>query len=199
MSNMDNKKSEDFKFYLILMNISKRQNFGALLRSACGFGVSEVLAVGKRKLRTFGNKGTLPYISLTYYDTLEEVVEIVHAEEMDIVGIEINENSLPVYPHPFRRSTAFILGNEGTGLSQRQIDICDYLVYIPMYGSGTASLNVAIAGSILFHHFALWAKFDESHRTGQKYTLGEYLDKKSGQYIHGKLRHYLNPSPFGKF
>ena len=48
-------------------------------------------------------------------------------------------------------------------------------MYIPQYTDKTASLNVAIAGSIIFHHFALWAGFKEHHRSGFKFeTEGNY-------------------------
>ena len=67
-----------------------------------------------------------------------------------------------------------MLGNEGAGLNQKQIEICHQFVYIPQYTDKTASLNVAIAGSIIFHHFALWAGYQEHSREGYKYeTVGE--------------------------
>ncbi len=50
-----------------------------------------------------------------------------------------------------------MLGNEGQGLSERQMSLCDSFVYIPQHGQGTASLNVAVACSIVLHHFATWA------------------------------------------
>mmetsp|Transcript_2533 Transcript_2533/g.8632 ORF Transcript_2533/g.8632 Transcript_2533/m.8632 type:complete len:106 (-) Transcript_2533:1153-1470(-) len=53
------------------------------------------------------------------------------------------------------------------------MDICDGFVYIPQHGCGTASLNVTVAGSIVLHHFALWAKYAETEREGYKYVLGE--------------------------
>ncbi|OEL28966.1 hypothetical protein BAE44_0010017, partial [Dichanthelium oligosanthes] len=79
----------------------------------------------------------------------------------DICGVEITDDAQPVTAHPFRRSTAFLFGNEvggisihsGTGLSQKECDICDFFVYIPQYGGGTASLNVTVAASIVLHHF----------------------------------------------
>ena len=52
---------------------------------------------------------------------------------------------------------AFMLGNEGQGLSPKQLALCDGFVYIPQYGAGTASLNVAVAASIVLHHYAVWA------------------------------------------
>ena len=47
-------------------------------------------------------------------------------------------------------------------------------MYIPQYSDKTASLNVAIAGSIIFHHFALWAQYEEAGRTEQKFDVGQY-------------------------
>lgn len=67
-----------------------------------------------------------------------------------------------------------MLGNEGSGLNANQMAICDHFVYIPQYTDKTASLNVAIAGSIIFHHFALWAQYKEASRDGYKFDVGYY-------------------------
>ncbi len=56
----------------------------------------------------------------------------------------------PTRPHP---PTA---PRQGTGMSARQIRACDGFVYIAQFGKGTASLNVAVAGSIVMHRFGLW-------------------------------------------
>ena len=48
--------------------------------------------------------------------------------------------------------------------------VCVYR-YISHYGSGTASLNVTVAGSIVLHHFGLWARFAERPRLGEKYVV----------------------------
>lgn len=42
---------------------------------------------------------------------------------------------------------------QGMGLSAKECEICDFFVYIPQYGGGTASLNVTVAASIVLHHF----------------------------------------------
>jgi tRNA C32,U32 (ribose-2'-O)-methylase TrmJ len=68
---------------------------------------------------------------------------------------------------PFRGSTAFLLGNEGDGISTAQQKLCDHFVYIRQYGNGTASLNVTVAASIIFHRFACWAQLDERPRDPQ--------------------------------
>merc|ERR1740138_1406780 len=63
-----------------------------------------------------------------------------------------------------------MLGNEGIGMSPAQIDACDYFVYIPQHSSATASLNVAVAGAIVLHHFAIWSGLQEQPRSGEKFV-----------------------------
>jgi len=43
---------------------------------------------------------------------------------------------------------------QGSGLSDKEMEICDSFVYIPQTGPGTASLNVTVAASIVLHQFA---------------------------------------------
>ncbi|CAD6334728.1 unnamed protein product [Miscanthus lutarioriparius] len=130
---------------VMVHNVAKRHNVGTLARSATAFGVAEVVVVGRRD----DERGC------------------------DICGVEITEDAKPVTAHPFRRSTAFLFGNEGTGLSQKECDICDFFVYIPQYGGGTASLNVTVAGSIVLHHFGVWAGFPERGREGNKFIVAD--------------------------
>ena len=58
-------------------------------------------------------------------------------------------------------------------MTEQQKAICDGFVYIRQYGPGTASLNVSVAASIVMHHFALWAGYDERSRLGEKYVVAE--------------------------
>eukprot|EP00913_Durusdinium_trenchii_P031493 g29486.t1 len=97
-----------------------------------------------------------------------------------ICGIEIDERAESVTKHPFTGSTAFMLGNEGEGMSAAQRAACDFFVYIPQHTGATASLNVAIAGSIVLHHFATWAQMAEHPRQGEK-----YLVEPLGRQSHG--------------
>eukprot|EP00658_Telonema_sp_P-2_P034255 TRINITY_DN2501_c0_g1_i3.p3 TRINITY_DN2501_c0_g1~~TRINITY_DN2501_c0_g1_i3.p3 ORF type:complete len:104 (+),score=18.64 TRINITY_DN2501_c0_g1_i3:640-951(+) len=78
-----------------------------------------------------------------------------------------------VHTNPFRGPTAFMMGNEGQGLSEKQMEVCDHFVRICQYSDATASLNVNIACSIVLHHYALWAQLPETSRTGYKYDRPE--------------------------
>ena len=71
--------------------------------------------------------------------------------------------------HPFRGNTVFMLGNEGSGLIEEHKKICDHFIYIPHYTHTTGSLNVAMAATIIFHHFAIWAGYKEVEMFGEKF------------------------------
>ena len=89
------------------------------------------------------------------------------------MGIEIDDDAACVTQHPFTGPTAFMIGNEGQGLNEKQMTLCNNLVYIPQHGPGTASLNVAVATSIVLHHFAQWAGYPERERQGHKYDVAD--------------------------
>ena len=74
---------------------------------------------------------------------------------------------------------------QGTGLSSKQMALCDSFVYIQQYGQGTASLNVTVATSIVLHHFAVWAGFTETQREQHKFVVGE---KPQRTYARGTSR-----------
>jgi tRNA G18 (ribose-2'-O)-methylase SpoU len=144
--------------YLILFNIAKKQNLGNLIRTANALGAAEVWVVGRKQFREFGSFGTSRSNQLRHFYSLGEACEHARQLKCDICGVEIHAESQQVQSHPFRRSTAFMVGNEGVGLSPQQLQACDYFVQIPQYGRG-ASLNVNVAAGIVLHHFAVWAQF----------------------------------------
>ena len=74
-----------------------------------------------------------------------------------LVGIEIVESAQSVLDDPFTDAIAFMPGNEGTGMSIYQKEVSDSFIYIPQYGSGTASLNVYVATTLILHRYNLWA------------------------------------------
>mmetsp|Transcript_1454 Transcript_1454/g.1733 ORF Transcript_1454/g.1733 Transcript_1454/m.1733 type:complete len:228 (+) Transcript_1454:324-1007(+) len=172
LDNVTEKQPLKPEFYIIVHNVAKRQNVGNMLRSACAFGVAEVIFVGSKKnLQLFGSQGTHKHVKIRTVDSLEEAVSYVKAAGCKICGVEIRNDALNIVSRPFEGNTAFILGNEGHGLTQKQADVCDFFVYIPHYGNGTASLNVTVAASIIFHHFAEWAGYVERPREGEKYVV----------------------------
>ncbi|KAJ9700165.1 hypothetical protein PVL29_005812 [Vitis rotundifolia] len=159
--------------YVVVHNIAKRHNVGTLARSASALGVSELILVGRRDFNSFGSHGSSSHLRFRHFHSLLDARHFLKEKDCDICGVEITDNAVAVNQHPFKRSTAFLLGNEGTGLSVKECEICDFFVYIPQYGGGTASLNVTVAASIVLHHFGVWAGFSERIRDGNKFVVAE--------------------------
>lgn len=168
---MENEKR--YESYVLIHNIAKRHNVGTLARSCTAFGVSELILVGRRDFNAFGSHGSTSHLNFRHFHSLSLAKSFLKERDCDICGVEITDNAVAVNQHPFKRSTAFLLGNEGTGLSAKECEICDFFVYIPQYGCGTASLNVTVAASIVLHHFGVWAGFSERTREGNKFVVAE--------------------------
>ena len=71
-----------------------------------------------------------------------------------IVGIELADEAIRLADlPPARQRTIAVLGHEQTGIPPEAIDLLDIAVEIPMVGTG-ASLNVAVAGSLVLYRLA---------------------------------------------
>ena len=71
-----------------------------------------------------------------------------------IVGVELAEEAIRLGDLPAaRQRTIAVLGHEQTGIPPEAVDLLDVAVEIPMIGSG-ASLNVAVAGSLVLYRLA---------------------------------------------
>ena len=115
------------KGYMLMFNISKQKNFGTILRSAAAFGLSSVFMVdaNHKKLSKFGSQGTADKMDYTVFATLQDVKKYCNANKIAICGVEIIEGAKPIHEMPFTGDTVFMLGNEGSGLNEKQIEICD--------------------------------------------------------------------------
>ncbi|CEG50193.1 family trna rrna methyltransferase-like [Plasmopara halstedii] len=146
--------------FLILNNVQKTKNIHNMLVSASAFGVTEVFIVGQKKFHLQEQESFINSLScrVTRVATLKDCKALCKERGIRIVGVEIMQNAKSIGDQPFSGDTAFIMGNEGSGMNSAQVAICDDFVYIPQYGGGTASLNVTVAASIVLQSFALWAK-----------------------------------------
>ena len=159
---------EPVQSYLILFNISKRINFGNLIRTANAFG-AEPVCVGKKDFSRCGATGGTRLTKVHHFYELPDACRFVRSQGCSIVGVEINPDAKSIVQQPFDGSTAFMIGNEGQGLSAKQIEMCDSLVYIPQHGTAV-SLNVNVAAGIVLHQFAAWAKFSETEIRDNKFV-----------------------------
>lgn len=147
--------------YLILFNLNKKNNLGAILRSAAAFGVHSVVLVGRRAFKSFCKKSGQGAVPIENAESVTDAVALLRAkhpgERLHVCGVEIIPQAASLHEAPFHGHTAFMVGNERGGLTREQIDACDSLVYIPQFGARVGSLNVACACSIVLYQFSVWA------------------------------------------
>lgn len=164
--NHDNASGE-IESYLILFNIAKESNFGFLIRTANAFG-ARVIVVGNPKFSRGGASGGTRYTKAIKFYTLTEALEFVRSRSCEVVGIEIGNDAVSIWEAPYRGSVAFMVGNEGAGLTDQQLASCDRLVYVPQFGDAV-SCNVNVAGGIVLSHYAHWAGFEPKPIVGRKF------------------------------
>jgi tRNA G18 (ribose-2'-O)-methylase SpoU len=71
-----------------------------------------------------------------------------------VIGIELADEAIWLADLPAaRQRTIAVLGHERTGIPPEALDLLDLAVEIPMIGTG-ASLNVAVAGSLVLYRLA---------------------------------------------
>jgi tRNA G18 (ribose-2'-O)-methylase SpoU len=148
---------------LVCPNLTNPENLGALVRLADVFGVDAVLVgphspdpLSRRVLRvSMGTALRLPVVGST---ELEAEVERLR----DDLGFELLASVIDPSAEPLDRAArperlALFLGNENAGLGPEWVARCSRCVTIPMRAGGE-SLNVAVAGGILLHHFMTRAR-----------------------------------------
>ena len=148
--------------YLILDDLQDPGNVGTLLRTAEAVGVDAVFMCGccdlynPKVIRSA--MGTVFRMRIIHTKSFSEVIKLLKGNSITVFASVIDENAESIINADFGGKSAMVLGNEGSGLSQNDVMLCDKKVTISMRGN-TNSLNVASAGAIL-----LW----EMCKGGQK-------------------------------
>lgn len=174
--------------YMVLSNLQSGGNIGNILRSASIFGCEECIVVGQKRHRLTGDHGSRFDLPRRHVWSHPEAQTYLHDKGVRIYGVEIMEDAKPIMRYnsstgvvqfPFDRhykGAAFVMGNEGDGLSAKQREICDEFLYIPQTrggkteGGGSASLNVACAATVILQAYCLWASYPDAERDGEKFV-----------------------------
>ncbi len=140
---------------LLLVNIDRDNNIGNIIRSANTFGVQEVLIYGRKKFDRRTSVGAEFFMQFRHIRFIEEIAPL--KQEFDLIlGLEQTESSVELhsYQWPENQNILISVGNEGKGLPQEILDICDTNLEIEQYGT-TRSLNVSVATGIVLYDYRL--------------------------------------------
>lgn len=137
---------------LILENIQDPGNLGTMLRSGEGAGVTGViLSKGSADIynpkvirSTMGSIFRMPFI---YVDNLPEVIKELSGNGIKTYAAHL-KGTKSYDEFDYKEPTAFLIGNEGNGLTKETADAADIYVLIPMKGE-VESMNAATSSAIL--------------------------------------------------
>ena len=140
--------------YLLLDNIQDPGNLGTIIRTALALGYDQII-MSYNSVDLYNDKviratqGTLFQMSICQMDLIEAITSL-QQNDVRVYGTSLHQ-AQPIHHYQPQDKMAFVLGNEGQGVSQAVLDACDAHLYIPI--QAIESLNVAIAGAIVMYHF----------------------------------------------
>lgn len=122
-------------------------NIGTLWRTANLFDAAFIFTVGRRYTKQCSDTLCTPrHIPLFNFTTLDDLWEHI-PYDCRVIGIELDDRSVQLrrFSHPQR--AIYLLGAEDNGLTKEALNRCHAIVQLP----GRASMNVAVAGSIVVY------------------------------------------------
>lgn len=149
----NNKESKN-KILMILEDIQDPGNLGTIIRTAEAAGIAAVI-MSKGTVDIYNPKvvrstmGTIFRVPFAYVDNLEMIIEQLKEQGVRVYAAHLKGEKY-YYQADYRQASAFLIGNEGNGLSKNISEKADELIKIPMYGK-VESLNAACAATILMY------------------------------------------------
>lgn len=137
---------------IAIENTIRDFNMGSIVRSANAFGIRTVHIVGRRQWNKRGAMMTDKYLNVIYHQTFQALKHYATESQFQLVAVDNVPSAVPIVAIPKINKSILLFGQEGPGLSDEALSICDKTVEITQRGS-TRSLNVAVAAGIVMHEW----------------------------------------------
>ncbi len=143
--------------YLILEDLQNPSNVGTVIRTASALGIYKILLTsacadifGPKTLRAA--MGTVFRVKIFVTDDLASDIKRLTDGGSHVYAAALAKDACDIRSVHFSVSDSIVLGNEGNGITEKTLALCDKKVIIPMQ-NGTESLNAAAAAAIF-----MWEK-----------------------------------------
>lgn len=146
--------NEKVPFLVLLDEVVDPRNLGAVMRTARAAGVDAVVVPRRRSAgltpgavkASAGAHAALPLVRVT---NLAQTISHLQKKGIWVTGADPQGKAL-FWDADLSGPQALVIGGEDKGLGRLLKEKCDTLVSIPM-SSGTGSLNVSVAASLLIY------------------------------------------------
>lgn len=148
------KNKNEEPFVLILDGIEDPHNLGSIIRTAETAGVHGIILPKRRAaaVNSTVNKtsaGAVEHMKIARVTNISDSIERLKKEGLWICGTDINTDKY-YYNQDLTGPLGIVIGNEGSGMSDKVRKNCDFLVKIPMKGKVT-SLNASVSTGIIVY------------------------------------------------
>lgn len=157
------KAKDKYPLILILDDIRSLNNIGTFFRTADAFNVAKIFLCGitakppHREIQKTA-LGATESVEWEYVESIDELIVRLKIEGYKICSVEQTEHT--TFLHNFKIQSeqhyAIVMGNEVDGVRQSVIDVSDYILEIPQFGT-KHSLNVSVcAGVVMWEFVRAW-------------------------------------------
>ena len=157
---------------VLLEHVEKPHNLSAILRSCDAVGALEAHIVSfEGRPRTFNStaQGSQKWVPLHDHPDIDSAIGTLKGKGFRIYGTHLGVEAKDYRDCDFTGPTAFVLGAEKWGLTDRARDLMDEALFIPMRGM-VQSLNVSVAAATL-----LFEALRQRQQAGTAPSKGEGL------------------------
>lgn len=139
---------------MVLEGLQDPGNLGTIIRTGEGAGVTGIImdrntadVYNPKVIRaTMGSVYRVPFL---YAEELPKILEQLKERTIKLYAAHLQGRHF-YYEEDYRGGSAFLIGNEGNGLSEEISACADIRIRIPMQGQ-VESLNAAVSASILMY------------------------------------------------
>jgi tRNA G18 (ribose-2'-O)-methylase SpoU len=94
------------------------------------------------------------YVSVHHHPTVAEFAQWAKSEKLPVIGIDNIDVSQQLEHRLLPRACVLFFGQEGSGMSDEAVEVCEVVLAIEQYGS-TRSINASAAGAIAMYAWGL--------------------------------------------
>ena len=141
----------------VLAEVQDPHNVGAIVRSAAAFGLSAILIPEHNQAGITGaviksSAGMVFRVPIVSIGNVNYALNVLKQKGFWIYGLAMSGKTT-LGTETFDTPTAFVIGNESTGVREKTLVACDVTLSIPMHAR-TESLNAAASAAVVFYEWS---------------------------------------------
>jgi tRNA (guanosine-2'-O-)-methyltransferase len=145
----------DQRVAVLLDGVQDPFNVGSIVRTAAALRVEHLYLAGHATEPSHPKAGktamgTERYLEWSRHDRVADAAEAARGDGFVVVGLELADESVPLFELDLAGDVCVALGNESSGLNDAALAACDAVGYIPQLGR-VGSLNVAAAAAVALY------------------------------------------------